>query len=156
MTSRQTQPAGKPAKIAAWVMFAMALGIAAQGLFLLFLGFDKENFAEVAGIEWDAFAAESPEAAAQLEKGGTDRVYAVTALGLGLQSAALVYLPLRRRKPSPTPLLMLLPAVIIGWGLVLLPAGNTAIAFPSIVAGVITAAALYLGRPALQPQTLSA
>ena len=156
MTSRPGASDGKAARVAAWVAFAMAVLVAAQGLFLIFLGFDEDNFADSAGIEWDAFAADNPAAAAQLEKGGSDRVFSATALGLGLQTAALLYLGLRRGKSTPMPIMLVLPAVVVGWGLVLLPAGNTAVGAPSIAAGVIMAAATFVGRPALQPQTVSA
>ena len=141
-------------RFAAWAVFAIALLIIAQGVFLLFMGFDRGNFAESAGIEWDSFAAANPEVAVQLDSGGPDRVSAVTMIGLGIYAVVLVYLAIKRERPIAKTLIWILPAVLIGWGLVLVPGGDTAIGVPSLVAGLFTAALTFYGRPLLtRPST---
>lgn len=136
-------------KGAAWAVVGFAVLIALQGVFLLFLGFDEANFAESAGIDWETFAAANPDAAAQLEKGGSDRVFAVTAMGLGLQAAVLAYLAIKRTDRVPGLLLWVLPAVVVGWGLVLLPAGDTSIGAPSLAIGLLLAGLTLYAKPVL-------
>lgn len=153
---QSVQVGTRPQRFAAWALFAIALLIIAQGVFVLFMGFDRANFAESAGIEWDSFAVANPEAATQLDGSGPDRVSAVTMIGLGIYAAVLSYLAIKRERPISKTLIWILPAVLIGWALVLLPAGDTAIGVPSLIVGLLTASMTLYGRPVLTgPSTTS-
>ena len=141
----------KLSRMSAWIAFAIAILVTLQGAFLLFLGFDEANFAEAAGIEWEQFVAANPDAAEYLNGGFADRIFAVTALGLGLQTAVLIYLAIRRRQRVSKPLPYILPAVLIGWSLILMPANQNSIAIPSLVIGILTALAITLAGSTLDP-----
>ncbi|MGA7271178.1 MAG: hypothetical protein WB239_08915 [Acidimicrobiia bacterium] len=152
MTDKEVKPARRGTEtqtVAAWTVFAIALLIIAQGGFLLLMGFDRDNFAESAGIGWDSFAAANPEAAAHLDGGGPDRVAAVTMTGLGIYAAVLAYGAVQRARPMAKTLIWILPAVLTGWGLVLLPTGDTTIGVPSLIAGLLTAALTPFSRQLL-------
>jgi hypothetical protein len=156
--TKTAQPTQSPSptklsRVSAWIAFAIAILIAFQGGFLLVLGFDEANFAEATGIEWEQFVSNVPAAAEYLDQGFSDRIFAVTALGLGLQTALLIYLAIRRSQEVSTTLLFILPAVLIGWSLILMPADQNSIAIPSLVIGILMALAVTLARRALDPST---
>lgn len=136
-------------RTSAWVAFAIALLITAQGAFLLILGFDESNFAEAAGIEWVQFEADNPSVAEHLSQGGDARIFAITSLGLGLQTALLLYLAIKKKRHTPLSLLYILPAVVVGWGVILLPTSQSTIAIPSLILGVLMAAATRLASSTL-------
>lgn len=140
-------------RISAWIAFAVAVLVAFQGAFLLFLGFDEANFADAAGIEWDQFVANSPTAADYLNQGFADRIFAVTVLGLGLQTAILIYLAIRQEHMASRTLLFTLPAVLIGWALILMPANQYSIAIPSLAIGLLMALAITLAGKTVDSAT---
>jgi hypothetical protein len=140
-------------RISAWIAFAIAALVALQGAFLLFLGFDEANFADATGIEWGQFVVNSPAAADYLGQGFADRIFAVTALGLGLQTAILIYLAIRRRHTASRTLLFILPLVLIGWSLILMPANQNSIAIPSLAIGLLMALAITLAGKTIDTAT---
>jgi hypothetical protein len=149
----RSQTSTRLSRISAWTAFAVAALVAFQGAFLLFLGFDEANFADAAGIEWDQFAVNNPAAADYLGQGFADRIFAVTALGLGLQTAILIYLAIRQRRPASRTLLFILPAVLIGWTLILIPANQNSIAIPSLAIGLLMALAITLAGKTVDSAT---
>lgn len=150
-----TQPTGrgtatKLSRTSAWIAFSIAVLITLQGAVLLFLGFDETNFAEAAGIVWEQFEADNHNVAAYLNQGSADRIFAVTALGLGFQTALLLILSIRQKLSAARHLLFTLPAVLVGWSLILIPANQNSIAIPSAAFGVLMALAIALASRTLR------
>ena len=135
--------------IAAGLLLMFSLGVAGQGVLLLGIGFNEVNFAENAGINWDAFAADNPEAASAMDAGRDGRMFGVTATALGIQTLVLVWLALRKARPVPASLVGLAAVAQTGWGVILLPTSDFGIALGNLLAGIAMLGLVWLARPVL-------
>ncbi len=77
-------------RAAAWLAFAISAIYAAQGLFLLFIGYDPSRLIDRTGVDWDEFVSAYPAVAEDLALKHNERLFSVTLLALALLASAVI------------------------------------------------------------------
>lgn len=136
-------------RAAAWFAFAISAIYAAQGLFLVFVGYDPSRFSDRTGIDWDEFVSAYPAVAEDLALKHNERLFSVTLLALALLASVAIYRGIRRELRVWEPVIWTLPMAMLGMAVVLVLAGISDLGFGTLVAAVLLTAATWLARPVL-------
>ena len=136
-------------RAAAWVAFAISAIYAAQGLFLLCIGYDPSRLVQRTGVDWDEFVSAYPAVAEDLALKHNERLFSVTLLALALLATVVIYRGIRRGIRAWEPVIWTLPVAMFGMAAVLLLAGISDLGFGTLVSAGVLTAATWLARPML-------
>lgn len=136
-------------RAAAWLAFAISAIYAAQGLFLIFIGYDPSRLVDRTGVDWNEFVSAYPAVAEDLALKHNERLFSVTLLALALLASVVIYRGIRREIRVWEPVIWTLPVALLGMAVVLFVSGISDLGFGTLVTAVLLIAATWLARPML-------